>query len=79
MLIALNAETFGGGEPNYCTFEGAQALKKTIEDYWRQLGTPVTIYVVESGFDLKTRATRFDLRSDMVNGYPRAVPRREAA
>ena len=65
--------------PNYCTEEGAHLLKKQIESYWRERGCEVTIGVHEMGFHPAVRATRFDLRSDMINGAPRHCPDSSAA
>jgi len=60
------------GEPaDYCTREGALALKTKIEAYWRERGQDVMIALQNVGFHPAIRAARFDVRSDMVNGMPR--------
>jgi len=60
------------GEPaDYCTREGALALKIKIEAYWRDRGHDVMIALQNVGFHPAIRAARFDVRSDMVNGMPR--------
>jgi hypothetical protein len=60
------------GEPaDYCSREGAQALKDKIEAYWRERGQNVMIALHNVGFHPAIRAARFDVRSDMVNGMPR--------
>ncbi len=68
---------FGGprlaAEPaDYCSREGAQALKEKIEAYWRERGQNVMLSLHNVGFHPAIRAARFDVRSDMVNGLPRA-------
>lgn len=60
---------------DYCSREGALALKAMIEAYWRERGQDVMIALHNVGFHPAIRAARFDVRSDMVNGMPRAVAR----
>src|SRR5688572_6454419 len=68
------AEAHGnGGEPDYCSREGAAALKSKIEAYWRERGQDVMLSLHNVGFHPAIRAARFDVRSDMVNGLPRAT------
>ena len=71
----------GAQEPaDYCSREGALALKARIEAYWRERGQDVMIALHNVGFHPAIRAARFDVRSDMLNGMPRAVAKlREAA
>lgn len=57
--------------PDYCTRSGATELKEKIEAYWRERGQNVEIHLVDYGFSPVMRSARYDLRSDMVNGYPR--------
>src|SRR5262245_20333328 len=59
------------GERDYCSREGAVALKEKIEGYWRDRGQNVMIALHNVGFHPAIRAARFDVRSDMVNGMPR--------
>ena len=62
----------GRGEPaDYCSRDGAQALKEKIEAYWRERGHHVMVALQNVGFHPAIRAVRFDVRSDMVNGMPR--------
>jgi hypothetical protein len=69
-----------GGEPaDYCSREGAQALKDKIEAYWRERGQNVMINLHNVGFHPAIRAARFDVRSDMVNGMPRTSGKKKAA
>lgn len=60
------------GDPaDYCSREGALALKAKIEAYWRERGLDVMIALHNVGFHPAIRAARYDVRSDMVNGMPR--------
>ncbi|MFT3729316.1 MAG: hypothetical protein QM759_15945 [Terricaulis sp.] len=59
------------GETDYCSREGALALKAKIEAYWRERGHDVMIALNNVGFHPAIRAARYDVRSDMVNGKPR--------
>ncbi|MEQ1811480.1 MAG: hypothetical protein ABL889_16235 [Terricaulis sp.] len=43
-----------------------------IEIYWRNQGFVVTVEHHNAGFHPATRSARFDVRSDMRNGWPRA-------
>ena len=61
------------GEADYCSREGAQALKDKIEAYWRARGRDVMLSLHNVGFHPAIRAARFDVRSDMVNGLPRGA------
>lgn len=64
------------GEPaDYCSRDGAHALKEKIEAYWRERGQHVLIALHNVGFHPAIRAARFDVRSDMINGMPRATKR----
>jgi len=64
------------GESDYCSREGALALKAKIEAYWRERGQDVMIALHNVGFHPAIRAARFDVRSDMVNGMPRAAAKK---
>lgn len=59
------------GESDYCSRDGAMALKARIEAYWRERGLEVMIALHNVGFHPAIRAARYDVRSDMVNGMPR--------
>jgi hypothetical protein len=59
------------GESDYCSRDGAMALKARIEAYWRERGQDVMIALHNVGFHPAIRAARYDVRSDMVNGMPR--------
>lgn len=61
------------GESDYCSRDGAMALKEKIEAYWRERGQDVMIALHNVGFHPAIRAARYDVRSDMVNGMPRTA------
>lgn len=64
---------------DYCSREGAAALKEKIEAYWRERGQDVMIALHNVGFHPAIRAARFDVRSDMINGMPRGSLAKKAA
>lgn len=72
-----DAWSFGGSgerEPgDYCSREGAVALKAKIENYWRERGQEVMLSLHNVGFHPAIRAARYDVRSDMINGMPRSA------
>lgn len=61
------------GKSDFCSKDGALALKEKIEAYWRERGQNVMLSLHNVGFHPAIRAARFDVRSDMVNGMPRAA------
>lgn len=67
--------------PGLCDRRGAEMLKAKIEAYWAARGHSVMVTVHESAFHPAIRSTRFDVRSDMLNGMPRppAIEDRRAA
>jgi hypothetical protein len=71
----------GAGEYDFCSRSGANQLKAKIEAYWAERGQKVQVMLHNVGFHPAIRAARFDVRSDMVNGMPRAAgaPKRAAA
>jgi hypothetical protein len=58
---------------DYCSRDGAQLLKDRIEAYWRERGMAVTIALANVGFHPAIRAARYEIRSDMINGFPRGL------
>ncbi|MEM0928883.1 MAG: hypothetical protein AAGI89_06285 [Pseudomonadota bacterium] len=56
---------------DYCTNEGASRLQSLIREYWKKQGYDVDVKLVQEGFVSTMRSSRFDVRSDMVNGMPR--------
>jgi hypothetical protein len=71
----------GAGEYDFCSRNGANELKAKIEAYWRARGHNVQVVLHNVGFHPAIRAARFDVRSDMINGMPRAsgAPKRAPA
>lgn len=61
------------GESDFCSRDGAMALKAKIEAYWRERGQDVVIALHNVGFHPAIRAARYDVRSDMINGMPRST------
>lgn len=61
------------GESDFCSRNGAMALKAKIEAYWRERGHTVLVALHNVGFHPAIRAARFDVRSDMINGMPRSA------
>jgi hypothetical protein len=53
---------------------GAQRLKAKIEAYWAERGYSVQLRIEPKGFTPQMRAARYDVRSDMQNGFPRPSP-----
>lgn len=53
------------------TKSGAAALAARIREYWSERGFEVLLSVEEKGFHPVTRAVRFEVRSDLVDGLPR--------
>ena len=74
-IVSNGDEYFAGpnraGESDFCSREGAHALKAKIEAYWAERGHTVQVMLHNVGFHPAIRAARFDVRSDMVNGMPR--------
>lgn len=66
------------GEHDFCSREGALALKAKIEVYWRERGQHVMVALHNVGFHPAIRAARYDVRSDMVNGMPRTATAKPA-
>ncbi len=55
---------------DYCSNDGASRLQSLIREYWRKKGYDVSVELVHQGFVSTMRSSRFDIRSDMVNGMP---------
>jgi hypothetical protein len=75
----FSAPTLSARESDFCSRDGAQALKAKIEAYWRERGHNVMIALHNVGFHPAIRAARFDVRSDMINGMPRSVVAKNGA
>jgi hypothetical protein len=82
-LSSSDDDYFGGsnrsGGSDFCSRDGAQSLKAKIEAYWAERGHKVQIMLHNVGFHPAIRAARFDVRSDMVNGMPRAASGKKPA
>lgn len=65
-----SSETFGSMQ-EFTDRAGAAELKARIESYWRERGHDVQVMLVEGSFTPALRASRVDIRSDLVNGLPR--------
>jgi len=68
----------GAGEYDFCSRDGAHALKAKIEAYWAERGQAVQIMLHNVGFHPAIRAARFDVRSDMINGMPRKTSQKKS-
>lgn len=71
---ALHAPS-AAGMMDYCTREGADALRRRIEAFWKERGYDVMVTLHNVGFHPAIRAARYELRSDLMNGLPRARKR----
>lgn len=58
---------------DFTSRDGAAALKEKIEAYWAERGMRVMLTLQNVGFHPAIRAARYDVRSDMINGLPRAT------
>lgn len=56
---------------DFCSNDGAVRLQAMIREYWKKQGYDVDVKLVQEGFVSTMRSSRYDLRSDMVNGMPR--------
>lgn len=70
MSLASEHRSSFRSPPDFCSKDGAEALKEKLETYWRERGHAVMIVLHEAGFSPVVRTTRFDVRSDMKNGKP---------
>lgn len=72
------SEGFPSPSRDFCDEPGAIALKAIIEAYWRARGFIVTVKLEGGGFLSVMRARRCDVRSDLINGWPRrSLPKAE--
>lgn len=55
-----------------CDKEGAERLAAHIRAYWQARGGVVRVWLEEAAFTPAMRSNRYDVRSDLVNGAPRA-------
>lgn len=63
-------------QADYLTFEGATRISRQIMQYWADKGfpnvraRPVQVAPAQSLRDMQKAFTRYDVRSDLVNGRP---------
>lgn len=73
-MIAAKIVTSSAAQPvEYTDRNGAEVLKSRIEAYWRERGHDVQVVLVQAAFTPALRAARYDVRSEMTNGLPRAL------
>lgn len=65
---AIADERAGPSEPAF-----NRRIADRITAYWAARGFDVVVSVERAGFSLKMRGSRFDVRSDMRNGWPRGA------
>lgn len=58
---------------DHCTETGAKRLAARIERYWQAHGYMVRCKIIKEGYQVTMRGARADLRSDMINGWPRGM------
>ena len=56
------------------TLAGATALANRIQAYWAERGYLVQTWVIEGRYDPAHRSSRYDVRSDLIDGLPRNRP-----
>jgi hypothetical protein len=56
---------------DFCSKDGALKLAEMIQAYWSERGGVVETQLIERTFTQTMRSTRFDVRTDMLNGRPR--------
>lgn len=60
---------------NYVDKNGASELARRIKEYWEARGYVVDIDLKPVEFTTELRSSRYDVRSNLVNGWPvRKVP-----
>lgn len=59
-------------QEDFTSREGALKLKARIEAKWAERGKRVRVTLEQRDFDNITRHARYDLRSEMVDGQPKA-------
>jgi hypothetical protein len=57
---------------SYTDRAGAELLKSRIEAYWRERGYEIEVTLAPAAFSPALRASRYDIRSELVDGWPRA-------
>lgn len=52
------------------TVDGAEFLVKVIKKYWERRGLSPNVWVERIGFGSSKEGVAYQVRSDMVNGWP---------
>ena len=52
------------------TKEGAEAIKKRLEEKWPADVYDLEVKIINVGFHVKMREARYDVRTNMINGLP---------
>ena len=63
-----------GEAPECCDKDGAMRIARIIVDKWARLGYAVNVKLIQQEYNATARSTRWDIRSDMINGYPKDHP-----
>ena len=58
---------------------GAERIADRVREYWRTRGHEVEVWIVEGAFHMDLRFKPRWVRSNLINGLPPEVARREAA
>ncbi len=79
MAPEMQFANFVRADADWTNPAGAAQLKARIEDYWRERGFEIKVTLVDGPFNAALRASRVDVRSELVNGLPRAALKRPVA
>lgn len=71
--LPIDQEPREGDPKDTFSLAGAERLKEKIEAYWAERGRAVSVKVISESFHPAIRAARVNIRSDMLNGYPREL------
>ena len=52
------------------TRDEASKLLERIQSYWAERGYDVTGMIVPAGYSERLRSTVYEIKTDLVNGYP---------
>jgi hypothetical protein len=72
----MDASLEAAADGNYIHRDGAIELKRRIEAYWLERGFEIQVVLVYGEFTQALRTSRVDVRSDLLNGWPRATLKR---
>lgn len=57
-----------------CNKAGADRIARMIIEKWASKGYAVNIKLIQQEYNATARSTRWDIRSDMINGLPKDHP-----